>query len=551
MIALLITLAAFVFMYPWARFFMRENSRIALALTTMGLSLGTLSLVMLWLGLLNERINWRITMGVCALIGLVGLALWPFSGILPLRRRVIRYPLSRVEMFLMAIISLSAALILFNAVYWPFGIDDAVTIYAWYGKQISLTEMLPRGSLYETYPMMIPLLYAFTHEAAGAINDHLAALIPAALSVGVIGVAFLLGRELYDRFTGIVAALLIAITPMFTHWASSGYVDLPAGFFYGLSAYFLVRAGDWSETLLAGFMAGLSAWTKNSGLLIVISMALWLVYLRWRKKRLPPRPGLLILGSLLAAGPWYMRNWITAGILVPPTAWTWKAAHTLVNLFPYIADPRYFVIGWLFTAGILFTSWRLGQGNSPEPKAAFLLIFFLPFFTIWWLLFSYDGRFLLILTPFAAVMTASMLQSLIPFINTHYARYLPVALAVLILLLALPAYSAAVDYKPELLRQPFMSDDDKYRLRFGADRYDIARYLSNLPPGSKIWTEDLLIPYHADGVQMTVGDMPTEDLLNGYDYWLLSPGDALPDWFGPDVPVHREGEYRLYAVSVF
>jgi hypothetical protein len=29
---------------------------------------------------------------------------------------------------------------------------------------------------------------------------------------------------------------------------------------------------------------------------------------------------------------------------------------------------------------------------------------------------------------------------------------------------------------------------------------------------------------------------------------VLSPGETLPDWFGPATPEHMQGGYRLYAL---
>jgi hypothetical protein len=116
-----------------------------------------------------------------------------------------------------------------------------------------------------------------------------------------------------------------------------------------------------------------------------------------------------------------------------------------------------------------------------------------------------------------------------------------------ILILAIPAASAAVDHKTELLRNPLMSEADKHRVRLGADRYDMAIYLRGLPPGSRVWTQDLLLPYNADGVKMTIGGWPTTADLAGYDYWVLSPGEVLPEWVRGE-PVHVQGGYRLYSI---
>ncbi len=556
-----LTVLALVFMFPWARWLLRRAGSVSdpvlTGLTTLGLSVGTLSLVLLWIGLIGLHIDWRLAAGVCAVIGGVGWLL-P-SPPAPLSTKAAERPRDILALAAVGLIGVIVVLILFNAAYWPFGIDDAVTIYATFGKQIAQTGQLPRGSLYELYPMLVPISYAFTHQAAGWIDEHLAALIPAILSVGLIGVAYLLGRELYNRTVGLIAALLIALTPQFTHWASSGYVDLPAGFFYGLAAFFILQLdAGWSNALLAGIMAGLSAWTKNSGLLIGLSIAAWVVYRAWLARRDPRRAitlkqvGLIAAGFVAVAGPWYVRNLSLSGALMPPTGWTWKAEPTLANLLPYIADNRYFVIGWLFTAGLAFTIWQvlrpLSGDDHPANPARFLLVFYLPFFVIWWVLFSYDGRFLLVLTPFIAVMGAHLVQAIVQRVRLPRSRIVRWAAILLVGLAALPAASAAVDFKAELLRRPFMSEADKHRLRLGADRYDMALALRTLPAGSRVWTQDLLLPYQADGVHMTVGGWPTASNLSGFDYWVLSPGETLPDWFGPATPERTQGGYRLYAL---
>jgi hypothetical protein len=572
-----LTALALVFMYPWACWLVKTptqlgtfslfiRSRILVGLTTLALSVGTLSLVMLWLGLLGIRVDWRLTVVWCVIISAIGWILWlrvkPAGGefSLLILSDWWRWPA-------VIVIAIICILILFNAAYWPFGIDDAVTIYATFGKQIATTGQLPRGNLYETYPMLVPLTYAFTHQAAGWIDEHLAALIPALFSVGLVGVAYLLGAMLYGLHTGIVAALLVVLTPMFTHWASASYVDLPAGFFYGLAAYFLLRLDSthrWADALLVGIMAGLATWTKNSGLLIVISVALWGIYRyrHWKTQGLPNpsfRYAVFIIGGFLAvAAPWYIRNLSMAGVLIPPTGWTWNAQRTLGNLFPYLVDNRYFPIGWIFTVGLVLAAWRfLRRGDD-----GLLIIFHVPFFVIWWALFSYDGRFLLTVTPFVAVMGARVLNAVVnltPQPPLRFAergsegerRYLflrNVTAVLVIGILAIPAASAAVDHKAELLRNPLMSDVEKHRVRLGTDRYEMAIYLRSLPPGLRVWTQDLLLPYHADGARMTVGGWPTAADLAGYDYWVLSPGEAPPEWLRGE-PVHVQGGYRLYALA--
>src|SRR5689334_8958543 len=180
-----LTLLMLTCMYPWARWLLHRAERTALipadntillALTTLGLSVGLLSLIMLWIGLLGIRIDWRIAAVVCIAIGAIGFLLRDKPYLLrdePLVA-VPPQPLQELKCWATIIIIAVIALVLFNAVYCPFHRDDAIVIYASYGKSISLTGNLPVGNLYETYPMLVPLSYAFTHQAAGWIDEHLA-----------------------------------------------------------------------------------------------------------------------------------------------------------------------------------------------------------------------------------------------------------------------------------------------------------------------------------------------------------------------------------------
>ncbi|MFN8447294.1 MAG: glycosyltransferase family 39 protein [Anaerolineae bacterium] len=91
----------------------------------------------------------------------------------------------------------------------------------------------------------------------------------------------MLGKRLRDERTGWLAALVLALTPFFSRWASSGYVDLPMAFFYALAAVFALRlyeSGRLRDAALAGALVGLAAWTKNAALIGIVLLALWLVW---------------------------------------------------------------------------------------------------------------------------------------------------------------------------------------------------------------------------------------------------------------------------------
>ena len=247
------------------------------------------------------------------------------------------------------------------------------------------------------------------------------------------------------------------------------------------------------------------------------------------------------------AGPWYARNLIMAGVLIPPTGWTTQAQRTLVNLFPYVFNTQYYIVGWIFTAGLGLTLWQVWRSRGWANRHVLLAISYVPFFVIWWLLFSYEVRFLLVLMPLVAVMAADGMQAVFRSISLPQRFIWLRFTSIFLVLFALPAISLTVEFKFDLLRHPFMSDADKHRVTLGS-RYDMALYLRTLPAGSRVLTQDLLLPYHADMVTVISGAWPTAARLRNYDYWVLSPNQTLPAWFGPATPIDSESGYKLYKI---
>ncbi len=549
--AWLLALLALSSQWFWARALLRGDLPLA-ALTALGLGGGAISLAVLWQGLLGATITAQTTLAVCLALGALG---WLYG------RRVggdwerleapYRLPAQRAAI---AVLLLMAALCLFNAAYWFYNRDDAIAIYARFGKQIALTGALPplsAESLYEAYPMFLSSLYAFAHQLSGAFDDSLAAFLGALFSVGVLGAAYGLGRELFNAPIGLGAALILALAPLFADWASAGYADLPCGFFYGMSALFAAR---WArraapqEALLAGIMAGLAAWAKNSGLLIVGGFGAWLAYRLLIERRAPKGEligALLVGGGFVAVcGAWYVRNWALLGALVPPTGWTWLAQRTLGNLFPYSGEAGYLFAGYALTVGVWFTLARaVARRHAPS---SLLMAFYLPFFGVWWLFFSYDERFLLSLSALAAVMAAEALRvCLAPL----FRRLPPLHRTMLMHVALLSSFFAlytAVDYKGELLRNPIQSVEARWRVVFGA-RYDAAQFLKTLPAGAQVWTGDQLLFYHAEGVRVITGGLPSAPQPNGYI--ALAPHESLPPHFADRQPIYAGEGWRVYAIQ--
>jgi hypothetical protein len=553
-------LAALGFAFPWALILLRGEQRswLVLVLTTLALSLGGLTWWMMVLALAGKLTLLAILGGLALVFGagMIGLVKtgqtsfrMPRASLRGLLAAARSHPLAAGAALVTAMI---AALIVFNAVYWPFHDDDAVSIYATQSRQIYQTRELPTGSgLYEAYPMLVPLGYTYGYLIAGRIDEYLARVVVAVLGAGTLGAAFVLGWGLYDWRVGLSAATLLALIPTFTRWASTGYTDVPVSFFVTLAVLFggrLLSNPTTSNAALLGIMVGLAAWTKNSALVLVGSLVLWLAYVYRLGPGLKRRQIGIALGALgVTAGPWYLRNLLLFGHAVPKTVWTDQARHTAANLLPFLMNSRdFFVPGVILTAGLglTFVDVVLG-GRDRRDRASLLLIVVLPFGAAWWWMASYDTRFLLAVLPVVAVMGGNLLvrawDALWKTRRPLRLAYQGV-LAVALVGLALPSMSKAVMFKRAILRDPLMGDQQRHEVTLGPI-YDVAQYLNALPARGSVLSDNYFLAFHvneAGRVGVVVGGLPRRDYLARYTYLVYSPGHSLQK-------VIQEEDVRLLA----
>ena len=142
--------------------------------------------------------------------------------------------------------------------------------------------------LHQDYPFLVPgavaqvfLLGRTEALAAPAVLS----LLFAALALAVLTLAV---TRLRGPTWGLLAGLTLATTPCFATFSANQQSDVPLGAFLVLCAALVTLAleqGREDLLVLAGFCAGLGAWTKNEGLLYLGCFALALL---WRERRLRP-----------------------------------------------------------------------------------------------------------------------------------------------------------------------------------------------------------------------------------------------------------------------
>ncbi|MEK7329139.1 MAG: glycosyltransferase family 39 protein [Chloroflexota bacterium] len=398
-----------------------------------GLSIGGMTLIMAIIGLLPGQ--W---LNAIAVWGLVAAA--TAVGGLPLFRSVRLSKLPRPgdvwqslrsgSLRHWTILSLTGVffIILAFATYYPFIGEDEIIRYAFFAKRIWLDQSLQSGA--RGYPMLMSLAYALTFFASGAIFDQLAKLTPVLFALMTLLATFALAARWGGKGrAGWIAAVTLAATPLFVNWSPFGYVDIPAALYLVLSAYaadvWLEKRG-WHWAALAGALAGLGLWTKQSDFVALLALGFvfafaivrdWLKANRrgaWRAIL----AGLVALGSAFAAGGWwYVRNAIYDGwqnaVPGPGQFYEGLAAPNWANAVPFVGHlPDFgYVTGLLYTVGFVVMLIRLFR-RKPPAGYAWLLVWSIPYFILWFLYFAYDTRFLLTVLPFFAVLVGMELSKL-------------------------------------------------------------------------------------------------------------------------------------------
>ena len=162
------------------------------------------------------------------------------------------------------------------------------------------------------YPLLVPLLQAFTYTWAGAADDRLAALPGIVFYLVMIGAMYAGARRWGVRpATALLPAAVLACLPILASLAATGMGDLPAAALVTVAAVYLVdwlRTGARGPLLAAGLAAGMLPWAKREGWVMLLALALAVALAAALAHRRPRRAlagaAILLGAAALLAGPW-------------------------------------------------------------------------------------------------------------------------------------------------------------------------------------------------------------------------------------------------------
>jgi len=135
---------------------------------------------------------------------------------------------------------------------------------------------LPEWS-HPDYPLLVPASVARMWTYMGGETALAPVSVGMLFTIATVGILYASLSILRSRTQGAVAALLLLGTLSFIRFGAAQYADVPLSFFFLATLVLFCLHEAWPAAgarllLLAGLTAGLSAWTKNEGLLFLLAL---------------------------------------------------------------------------------------------------------------------------------------------------------------------------------------------------------------------------------------------------------------------------------------
>jgi len=176
----------------------------------------------------------------------------------------------------------------------------------------------------------VPVLLALSKwlGASFVLATFFNILFSASLAV----VIFLIARQMLSQKFAIAAALIFSLSPQVIFHSVGVFGEMPFTFFFAISVWLILfkEKRDKKEIFLAGLSLGVAALIRPVALYFIPLLFVFLIYERWRNKK---NIALLLIGFLVIAGPWMLRNKIVADSFSLSSIGAYNLAHYNAALY--------------------------------------------------------------------------------------------------------------------------------------------------------------------------------------------------------------------------
>lgn len=374
--------------------------------------------------------------------------------------------------------------------------DEAV--YLGMGKYIFSLGKL--GLWEHVRPVLFPMMLGFFWRIS--LDPVLAGrLLLSLFSLGIISLIYLIGANIFDRKSALLASIIFSFSPVFFFLGFHLYTEIPAVFFVLAALCLFLK----KRFYLSGLMVGLAFLTKFPAALFLVCL---IPFLKNYKK-----VHYLILGFLTAMVPFLIFNYFMYGSFLIPLldARTVIAGVLGCNVLNY--QPWYYYLIAIFKENFLYLFSVVGIILSikrfDRKRGTLLLFLFLPL--IYFMqLHCRDYRYLVLFLPFAALFMGCGLSFLVKKLD----RRVFCMVAVFILLVS--AYSGISSY---LWLEPAPELD------IVQDYYS---YLEGMAVGREVWVSNPITSLYTSGkVNLVYYPVYDYSLAKSFHNYLLRNSSSI------------------------
>jgi len=231
----------------------------------------------------------------------------------PIIARNIRIPPYSVFFWILTVLSmLLCASVFLNNQFIPIFRADAIAQWMFKAKIFFVERTIPLDILLNKvfdyradYPLLVPLNVAWVAICLGKWQDTTARICFTAQYIGVFLVLYNALKEKVKAIPALMSTFMILSLPVLLTHVENGYTDFTFASFVLFSAIFLhkwLTENNDNDLVIAGFFIGASAWTKNDGIGLLLSMILTLlIYFFIKKPGMKYSFKMILLFTLAAA----------------------------------------------------------------------------------------------------------------------------------------------------------------------------------------------------------------------------------------------------------
>ncbi|MEM5797913.1 MAG: glycosyltransferase family 39 protein [Candidatus Aenigmatarchaeota archaeon] len=306
----------------------------------------------------------------------------------------------RLDQNVYLLIAVFSVIQFFILARWPL-VDWDESVYIGMGKWLYSGG---QAGLWEPIrPLLIPVILGFFWFAGQDVIliGHIIALL---FSIGCIFMVFLIGKEIFNKRVGLLAAVILSITPIFFSLSLSLLTDIPSTFFALVAIWFFIK----KQPIFSGLAAGLAFLTRFPQGLVFLAI-ICLLFLDFLKRKKIKSIASFLIGFCIVI-PYFVFNQITYGSALAP--------------FPYAVEAVHGEYLWLYDLGVSFYFWVLPVQNLffiftiagfyfyfkkklwLKKDLNILVVCLLLFFSYFTLLVHKDVRFAIPFTPYLALLSS-------------------------------------------------------------------------------------------------------------------------------------------------